>query len=129
MNYLKKLGKSLIYVFSIMLVGIFIITLLNYIGFLNGKIFSFFQILILIISLFVGGFITGKNSKKRGWLEGIKLSSIIIVLFFIIGYLAFESLPQLKTIIYYIIIITSSIIGSMIGITKIIQIIIDKQIF
>ena len=51
MNYLKKLGKSLIYVFSIMLVGIFIITLLNYIGFLNGKIFSFFQILILIISL------------------------------------------------------------------------------
>ena len=118
MNYLKKLGKSLIYVFSIMLVGIFIITLLNYIGFLNGKIFSFFQILILIISLFVGGFITGKKSKKRGWLEGIKLSSIIIVLFFIIGYLAFESLPQLKTIIYYIIIITSSIIGSMIGITK-----------
>lgn len=118
MNYLKKLGKSLIYVFSIMLVGIFIITLLNYIGFFNGKVFSFFEILILIISLFVGGFITGKNSKKKGWLEGIKLSMIIIVLFFIISYLAFKTLPELKTIIYYIIIITSSIIGSMIGINK-----------
>lgn len=118
MNYLKKLGKSLIYVFSILLVGIFIITLLNYIGLLNGKIFSFFEILILIISLFIGGFIIGKNSKKKGWFEGIKLSIIIIVLFFIISYLAFKTLPELKTIIYYIIIITSSIIGSMIGITK-----------
>lgn len=118
MNYLKKLGKSLIYVFSILLVGIFIITLLNYIGLLNGKIFSFFEILILIISLFIGGFIIGKNSKKKGWLEGIKLSMIIIVLFFIISYLAFQTLPELKTIIYYIIILSSSIIGSMIGITK-----------
>lgn len=118
MNYLKKLGKSLIYVFSIMLVGIFIVTLFNYIGVLNGKLFSFFQIFILIISLFVGGFVIGKNSKKKGWLEGLKFASIIIVLFFIIGYLAFQSLPELKTLIYYVIIITSSIIGSMIGINK-----------
>ena len=118
MNYLKKIGKAFIYVFSIIIVFTFIISFLNYINFLGTSLLTIFKIFIPILSLIVGGYIVGKNSKTKGWLEGIKFSIIFIVFLLLFNYLALGNAPEIKNIIYYLILVASATVGSMIGITK-----------
>lgn len=118
MNYLKILGKSFIYIISILLISTFVITILNYFNIFNGKIVTFFKIVIALISMFVGGFIIGKNSKQKGWLEGLKLGIIILIILFIINYLILKQSFDIKNLIYYLILLSSIIFGSMIGINK-----------
>ena len=96
MEYLKNIAKSLLYIFSITIFSIFIITILNYFNIINGKILSVFMILIIISALFVGGYLIGKNSKQNGWLEGIKLSLIIIAILTLFNYLGFKRLVEVK---------------------------------
>ena len=118
MKYLKKLGFSFIYIIGTILVITFIITLLNYFNIINDKIISVFKILIPIISLFIGGFYIGKNSSSKGYLEGLKLGGIFSLFLLIFNFLAFNNSFKLKYLLFYLIIIISSILGSMIGINK-----------
>lgn len=116
MIYLKKLGKALIYVLSTLLIGTLIITLLNYI--FGGTFFKIIKLIVPILSTLIGGYIIGKESKKKGWLEGLKLSLIIIIIFALFNYLGLHNNFNLKVIIYYLIITAFCIIGSMLGISK-----------
>ena len=118
MKYLKKLVFSFIYIISSLLILTFIITFLNYFNIISDKVISIFKILIPIISLFIGGFYIGKNSNSKGYLEGLKLGFIFSLILIIFNYLAFDYSFKLKYLLFYLIIITSSILGSMIGINK-----------
>ena len=118
MNYLKNIGISLLYIIGIIIIGTFLISLLNYINFLGVKVLSIFKILIPIISLFTGGSIIGKKSNKNGWLEGLKLSLIFLIILLIFNYLALNTGFEFKNLIYYLILIISTCFGSMIGINK-----------
>ena len=118
MEYLKNIAKSLLYIFSITIFSIFIITILNYFNIINGKILSVFMILIIISALFVGGYLIGKNSKQNGWLEGIKLSLIIIAILALFNYLGLKKEFHLTQIIYYLILTIACTLGSMVGINK-----------
>lgn len=118
MEYLKNIAKSLLYTFSITIFSIFIITILNYFNIINGKILSVFMILIIISALFVGGYLIGKNSKQNGWLEGIKLSLIIIAILALFNYLGLKKEFHLIQIIYYSILTIACTLGSMVGINK-----------
>ncbi len=118
MEYLKNIAKSLLYTFSITIFSIFIITILNYFNIINGKILSVFMILIIISALFVGGYLIGKNSKQNGWLEGIKLSLIIIAILALFNYLGLKKEFHLTQIIYYLILTIACTLGSMVGINK-----------
>lgn len=118
MSYLKILGKSFLYMISILFISILIITLLNYFNVFGSKMVTFFKIVIALTSIFVGGFIVGKNSKQKGWLEGIKLGLIILVVLAIINYVILNQTFEIKNLIYYLILMSSCIFGSMIGISK-----------
>ena len=113
MNYLKKLAYSFLYIILSLLIITFIISTLNYFN-----IISLFKIFIPIISLFIGGYFIGSKSTNKGYLEGLKLGLIFSILLIIFNYLAFDNSFKLKYILFYIILITSSIFGSMIGINK-----------
>lgn len=118
MNYLKVLGKCLLYMISILLISTIIITLLNYFNVFGSNLVTIFKIIIALISIFVGGFIVGKNSKEKGWLEGLKFGFIIIAILFFINWIFLKQEWNIKNLIYYLILIVSSIFGSMIGINK-----------
>lgn len=118
MNYLKKLGVSFLYIMCSILILTFIITCLNYFNIINDKIISIFKILIPLISLFIGGIIIGKSSKNKGWLEGLKLGLFFSVFLLIFNFLAFSNSFKFKYLLFYLIIIISSIFGSMIGINR-----------
>jgi len=118
MNYLKKLGISIIYILSFILILTFIFTLFNYIGILNNTAINIIKIIIPIISMFIGGFVQGKKTGKKGWLEGLKLSLIFLVILTLFNYLGLKSYLSFKVIIYYLILIISTMFGSIIGVNK-----------
>ncbi len=117
MKYLKNISISLLYIIVSILVLTFITTLFSYFNIIGEKTISIFKIIIPIISLFIGGFNIGKHSIKKGWFEGFKLSSIFIILLIIFEFTALDISFKSKNLIYYLIIIISSIFGSMIGIS------------
>ena len=68
-----------------------------------------------MISYFIAGFIMGKNSSKKGYLNGLSIGAIIVFIFLMIS-LIFKCSIGIKTIIFYLLYLISSIAGSMIGI-------------
>jgi len=118
MNYLKNVGISFIYIICFLLGLTFISTLFNYINLFGNTFINVLKVIIPIISLFVGGFVIGKRTGKKGWLEGLKLSLIFLAFLTIFNYLALDSSISLKTVIYYIILVIAATFGSMIGVNK-----------
>ena len=118
MNYLKKLGISFIYILSFIIGLTFIFTLLNYIGLLNNTTINIIKIIIPVLSMFIGGFVIGKRTGKKGWLEGLKLSLIFLVILTLFNYLGLKSNLSLKVGIYYLVLIISTMFGSIIGVNK-----------
>ena len=72
--------------------------------------------MILILGSFVfGGFYISKRSKKRGFIEGIKIGIIITIFYLLITLLIFNSSFEWRNIIYYLILIIASMTGGIIG--------------
>jgi len=108
-NYLK----SYIYLLCILILSTIILSIISY--FSNNELYIL-KILIPIISMFISSFILGKNIKNKAYLEGLKFGLIYLLLSIIINYIILHNSFSIKNIVYYLVIIFSSIIGSMIGI-------------
>lgn len=117
MKYLKLISKNIGIMSLIIIVFTFIFTLLNYFNLISGNVMAVLQIIITIIALFIGGFLTGKNSQSKGWLEGLKIGIIFSILLLIINLIFIKNF-EIKNTLYYLIMIGCSIFGSMIGISK-----------
>lgn len=109
---LKIYMKSYIYLFSIILILTIIYTIINYYLITLPNII---KVLIAIISIFISSIILGKNTREKAYLEGIKFTSIYLIISIIISIL-FKNTLSLKSILYYFLVLLSGVIGSMIGI-------------
>ena len=69
-----------------------------------------------IISFFVGGLYIGMKSDNKGYLNGLKLSIIIIFITLLLS-IIFNNL-KITRIIYFFIVAICITFGSMIGISK-----------
>lgn len=118
MNYFKNVGIALLYIVCTILGLTFISTLLNYINLFGNTAINIIKIIIPIISMLIGGFVIGKRKGKKGWLEGLKLSLIFLVILTLFNYLGLHHTMSIKTVIYYLILIISTIFGSIIGVNK-----------
>lgn len=118
MNYIKKIGKSLLYVIIPILIMMLFLTILNYFGIISYKVLNVIKYITLIISIFVGSFIFGKNSHNKGLIEGLKFGLIIIIILLLFNYLVFSMPFNIKALVYYSTVLVISILGSIIGINK-----------
>ncbi len=118
MKYAKDLGISLLFIIGSFIILTFLMTTLNYFNLFSSGLVSVFKIIIPIFSLFLGGFIIGKKSSKKGWLEGLKLSLIFTIILILFNLLGLRNKIEFKNILYYIIIIASCMFGGMLGINK-----------
>ena len=118
MKYFNKIGFSILYIIITLLLLTLITTIFNYFNLIIDSAISIFKIMILIISFIIGGIITGKKSRKKGYNEGLKLGGIVSFILIILNYLALNSQFKSKHILFYTIIIISCMFGSMIGIKK-----------
>lgn len=117
MNKIKKISISIGSCIILQITLTFINTLLNYIKLYNNKTYTIIEFIILLISYLIAGYIIGKKTNKKAWLEGLKLSILFIIILLTFN-LTQGIIFNIKTIIYYLIIVITTIIGSIIGIQK-----------
>ena len=117
MLYLIKYGKRLLWMIISLLLSLIFINTLYYFNFISTNTYKILEIIIFIINIFISAYILGKNTTQKGYLEGIKYSLIIISLFILLTLLINEPF-KLKILIYYLIIIITSILGSTMGINR-----------
>ena len=114
MTNIKKYTISTTLTLTIILVLLFFITTIYYFNLITMKTFSILKLLVILISTFITSFLLGTKTKNKGYLEGIKQSLILIVIFLIPTIIT--SNFNLKVFIYYLIILITGSLGSMIGI-------------
>jgi len=110
LSYLKVL---IIPIVSFLLIPL-ILSLFNLFGIGINKIIL---IIISAFVMFISGFIIGKKQSKKGFISGLILGGIFILFLIIMG-LFFKLEWNFGRFIYYIILIMSSMLGSIIGINK-----------
>ena len=117
MNYFKKLVQSVLITISSFILLLLITTLLSYLGVFKGTIITISNLLIPIISIFIGSCYLGINSNNNGWLEGLKLSLIITIFIILLNIIIYKSFI-FKKLVYYSIFLIVGILGGSFGISK-----------
>ena len=114
MNTFFKYIKSLIiFLSSIVTIPIFL-TIFNLLKFNTNRILI---IIMGAILMFTMGLVLGKKCESKGYLHGLLLSVISILILVIVS-LLFKFPLNINTLIYYVILVLSTIVGSMLGINK-----------
>ena len=110
---MKKYLISYLYFISIILILTIIYSLINYFTNFTNTII---KILIPIISIFISSIILGKQTTNKAYLEGLKFTSIYLIIMLITNYLILHNSFNFKTLIFYFLTLFTGIIGSMLGI-------------
>lgn len=113
---MKKYLKSFLYTLGIIIISTIIISILNYFNIINGTTLNILYLIIPIISISIGSFILGKTAEKKGYIEGLKYSSIWSIIILTINIIIKEI--NLSSIIFFVTTILLSILSSILGINK-----------
>ena len=116
--FIIKYLKSILYIFISILLFTILIGTLSCFNILGNNPIKIFELIAIIVSTFIGGFYLGKNSTKRGFLEGLKIGLFMVIFLFCLKFFGFNENFSISSLIFYIIIFISPIIGSVIGINK-----------
>lgn len=114
MKYLKLLTKNLLITLIFFTISTLLLTIFNYFNIIGYQILNIGKIIIPILTLIFSGLLMGKKANKNGWLEGLKISLIIVVILIIITLIMNEFSP--KKLTFFLILIISGIFGSILGI-------------
>lgn len=117
MAYLKKIGKVLLITFSSIIVLGLLLNTLYYFDIISNNIYNIMKMVIILLTLFINALILGKNTDKYGILEGLKLGASFLLVMMIIKVITNNAF-DIRTVIYSLIIILTTSIGSIIGINK-----------
>ena len=110
LNYLKYFG-----LFCIFIIVIAIITsLINLTG-IKSITISKLSVILTAISFFIISLLASNKTKERGIVLGLKLGLSFIILLILINLIIFKSPFNIDRLIYYIILLTSSLLGGSIG--------------
>ncbi len=112
-NYLKYISIFLI----IELALTFIMSLLNLLGVTSG-LTSLLIFICNILLFFILNLFNAREKEKKGYLKGLLLGSIFILIMIIIKIIFYGNSFNISTIIYYSTLLLISIIGGMFGINK-----------
>lgn len=111
-NYIKVISKYFIYIF----IFILLISILYYFKIFNYKTTRIISYLINILLFSISGYKIASLEQRKGYLNGFIISIFIVLIFLILS--IFISKLNFISLVYYLSLITSSIIGGIIGVTK-----------
>ncbi len=117
MQMWKNLGINIGISLLILLIGTFFVSLLSFFNILKGNLLTIMKFLIPFLSFFIGSFKQGKESKKKGFLEGLKIGSILVFILFIFNYGIYQTF-HFKNLLYYFLLLFISMTGGILGISK-----------
>ena len=110
LDYLKYIGLFMIFVIIFSLIVAFI----NMMG-INSKIIAKIAVILTASSFFIVSALASNKKKEKGYIIGLKLSIMTVILLLLINVIIFKSEFTGERIIYYAILILSSILGGSFG--------------
>jgi len=118
MKLLVKYAKTIgVFVGGILILSL-IFSILGYFNLLGSGLKSIMAIIIMILFFLFIGYKYGQNTEQKGYLEGIKIGFLLIITLVLINLLFYQTGFSFERFIYYIVLILSSVFGSMLGINK-----------
>lgn len=115
MKKYKSILISVGWFFIALIVYLLFVTTLAHFNIITYKTVSVMSFIFMCLLFMFNGFKIGKRSQKRGYLSGLFIGGINIVLVLFLA-LIFRSLPQMKSLIYFATLLLSSTLGGMFGI-------------
>ncbi len=112
-NLLKYLGYYTLFLITL----VFITSLLNLIG-VNSTITNLLIFIFNISLFFIFGLKNGKKANNKGYLAGLKVGGLFLLVLLIISLFTSKNIFSLTTIIYYLVLILASTLGGSLGINK-----------
>lgn len=110
LNYLKYFG-----LFCIFIIVIAIITsLINLTG-IKSITISKLSVILTALSFFIISVLASNKTKERGIVFGLKLGLSFIIILILVNLIVFKSPFNIDRLIYYIILLASSLLGGSIG--------------
>lgn len=110
LSYFKYIG-----IFVIFIIGIAIGTsLINLTGF-KPNLINKLAVILTALSFFIVSSMASKNITEKGYILGIKLGLLFVIFMILINLIFFKSGFNIDRIIYYTILIISSILGGSFG--------------
>ena len=113
---LKNLIKATSLILCLLFIFSIIINSLYYFDIINNNVVKYFKMMLSILTYFIGGSFIGKKSDNKGYINGLRLSGIIVIISIITGVLC-QNISTLR-IVYYLITTICITFGAMIGISK-----------
>lgn len=110
LKYLKYIGLFFIFVIIITTLT----SLINLTG-LASTFFSKLSIILTALSFFIISFKASHTTKEKGYILGLKLGLICIIILILLNIILFQSKFSIDRIIYYTILLASSILGGSFG--------------
>ena len=114
---LKYLLKYLGYYSVFIILLTFICSLLNLIG-VNSTITNLMIFIFNILAFFIFGFKSGKKASNKGYIAGLKIGGLFLLILIIINLFSARNFFNITTIIYYVVLLLSSTLGGSLGINK-----------
>jgi putative membrane protein (TIGR04086 family) len=108
----------LAYTFSLVLIGSLITALLLAFTSLRESTLPYFTYTINVISLLVGGFITGRRCGGKGWYYGGLTGTAYFLFVLLIGFLGFNVPLQFSTLFYLLGAFMIAAVGGVIGVNS-----------
>ena len=110
LNYLKYFS-----LFCIFIIVIAIITsLINLTG-IKSITISKLSVILTALSFFIISVLASNKTKERGIVLGLKLGLSFIIILILVNLIVFKSPFNIDRLIYYIILLASSLLGGSIG--------------
>ena len=110
LNYLKYFG-----LFFIFIIVIAVITALINLTGIKSVTISKLSVILTAISFFVIAVLASHKTKERGIILGLKLGLSFIILLILINLMVFKSPFNIDRLIYYLILLASSLLGGSLG--------------
>lgn len=110
LNYLKYFG-----LFFIFIIVIAVITALINLTGVKSVTISKLSVILTAISFFVIAVLASHKTKERGIILGLKLGLSFIILLILINLIVFKSPFNIDRLIYYLILLASSLLGGSLG--------------
>lgn len=117
MKLAKYYGITLLWFLGFLLGGSIVVSLFYY-TFLPSKVVNIFIFLYIGIVFFFFGYKFGLKAEARGFVEGLKISFILVLVLILFNLIFSQQSFSLLRMLYYIVLVFSGTIGSMIGINR-----------
>lgn len=117
MKYVKDYGMTLLKFLGFLIGGSVVISLLYYLLF-PTKFVNVLTFLYMVIVFFVFGFKSGKKAENRGFLAGLKIGFLLLIVLLLFNLLFYQTGFSLIRVIYYMVLIFASVVGATLGINK-----------